>query len=148
MKEKGRDQITLETKVGVLDAFDGGSGMVTVDMGPVRTDWREIPLAEERDTLHLGFQVARQLTAEQRQARVADAVLLPIGVVGMSRAKQFGDLAVVLAASIDVADEQSDRRPSRLALEDAGENLHRIRLAPLTFRRSLAPDLSSRSAVR
>lgn len=59
MKEKGRDHIKLETKAGVLDAFDGGDGMVTVDMGPVRTDWREIPLSEERDTLHLGFQVAQ-----------------------------------------------------------------------------------------
>ena len=59
MREKGRDHVTLETKAGVLDAFDGGDGMITVDMGPVRTDWREIPLSEERDTLHLGFQVTR-----------------------------------------------------------------------------------------
>jgi diaminopimelate epimerase len=67
MKEKGRDQITLETKVGVLDAFEG----------PVRTDWREIPLAEERDTLHLGFQVARP--GDAGQVLMGDPVAVNVG---------------------------------------------------------------------
>ena len=58
MREKGEGRATIETLAGVLEAFDGGEGMITVDMGPVRTGWQEIPLAEERDTLHLEFEIA------------------------------------------------------------------------------------------
>jgi diaminopimelate epimerase len=58
MREKGEGRATLETKSGLLGVFDGGDGMITVDMGPVRTDWKEIPLSEERDTLHLDFEIA------------------------------------------------------------------------------------------
>ena len=36
----------------VRQYFDG---VVTVDMGRAKTDWRDIPLAEPRDTLHLAI---------------------------------------------------------------------------------------------
>jgi diaminopimelate epimerase len=55
MKERGADHIALETAAGILDCARGRDGRVTVDMGCARTDWREIPLAEARDTLHLGI---------------------------------------------------------------------------------------------
>ena len=58
MREKGEGHATIETLAGVLEVFDGGGGMITVDLGPVRTDWKDIPLTEERDTLHLDIQVA------------------------------------------------------------------------------------------
>ncbi len=52
MAEKGRD-ITIESVVGLLAAQDAGAGRVSVDMGPVGTAWRAVPLAQEQDTLHL-----------------------------------------------------------------------------------------------
>jgi diaminopimelate epimerase len=53
MKETGRDRVTIETVVGLLDAVWSGENLVSVDFGPARLGWREIPLAREMDTLHL-----------------------------------------------------------------------------------------------
>ncbi len=55
MKERGADHLALETAAGILDCARGSDGRVTVDMGRARTEWRDIPLAEARDTLHLGI---------------------------------------------------------------------------------------------
>ena len=52
-EESGADQAILETASGLLDAERRDGGLFAVDMGPARLDWREIPLAEARDTLHL-----------------------------------------------------------------------------------------------
>lgn len=48
-----RESVVIETKAGLLDAEDRGQGLVAVDMGPARLDWREIPVAEPVNTLHL-----------------------------------------------------------------------------------------------
>jgi diaminopimelate epimerase len=53
MKETGRDHVVIETVMGLLDAEAAGEGLVSVDMGQARLDWREIPLAKAMDTLHL-----------------------------------------------------------------------------------------------
>lgn len=55
MRETGRNHIVIETLVGLLDAeratsMRDGTPRVTVDMGPARLDWRDIPLAEAQDT--------------------------------------------------------------------------------------------------
>lgn len=55
MGETGRDEVVIETLAGHLPATAADSNEITVDMGPANLDWREIPLAEERDTLHLGI---------------------------------------------------------------------------------------------
>jgi diaminopimelate epimerase len=55
MAETGRDQVVIQTVAGLLDAEASPGGRVAVDMGPARLDWREIPLAEAKDTLHLGI---------------------------------------------------------------------------------------------
>lgn len=55
MGESGSDAAAIETVAGVLLARHVGGGMIEVDMGPVLTDWQDIPLAEARDTLHLGI---------------------------------------------------------------------------------------------
>ncbi len=55
MAETGRDEVTVETVAGLLRASAADGGRVAVDMGAVRTAWREIPLAGDRDTLHLGI---------------------------------------------------------------------------------------------
>ena len=64
MDELGTDAVDLDTAAGVLGASRDGSGMVTVDQGPARTDWRDIPLAREMDTLHMDMSAGgRAVTA-------------------------------------------------------------------------------------
>jgi diaminopimelate epimerase len=53
MAETGRDRCTVETRAGALPAVAARDGAIAVDMGAVRTAWREIPLARQMDTLHL-----------------------------------------------------------------------------------------------
>ena len=53
MREKGGTHAIVETAAGLLDAEATADGLVGVDMGPVSFDWRDIPLAEAADTLHL-----------------------------------------------------------------------------------------------
>ena len=52
--ETGKASATIETRAGVLTAEKAGEG-VTVDMGEPKWEWRDIPLAESRNTLHLGL---------------------------------------------------------------------------------------------
>ncbi len=53
MREKGRETAVIETAAGALDAVAAPEGRVTVDMGPARLGWREIPLARDCDTNHV-----------------------------------------------------------------------------------------------
>ena len=53
MAEAGRDSARLETAAGLLGARRAGPRAVTGDMGEPRFGWRDIPLAADRDTLHL-----------------------------------------------------------------------------------------------
>lgn len=55
MTETGRDRAVIQTVAGHLPARTAEAGRITVDMGPANLGWRDIPLAEERDTLHLGI---------------------------------------------------------------------------------------------
>ena len=56
MKERGADTVVIETVVGLLHAATGDNELITVDMGPVRLDWQDIPLAQSMDTLHMGIE--------------------------------------------------------------------------------------------
>ena len=51
--ESGRAHQVIRTISGDLPSEVLPDGRVTVDMGPARLDWREIPLARPMDTLHL-----------------------------------------------------------------------------------------------
>lgn len=53
MDEAGNAEIALETLGGALSARMGADGLVSVDMGPARLDWDEVPIGENLDTLHL-----------------------------------------------------------------------------------------------
>lgn len=53
MREKGDSHAIVETTAGLLDAEATGDGLIGVDMGRISFDWRDIPLAEAADTLHL-----------------------------------------------------------------------------------------------
>lgn len=53
LEESGSDEVVLATRGGRLQCRRAGRERVSVDMGRIGTDWREIPLAEPRDTRHL-----------------------------------------------------------------------------------------------
>ncbi len=55
MDETGNKHTIIETVAGLLDAEAGTDGMITVDMGLAHLDWRDIPLGQAIDTLHLGI---------------------------------------------------------------------------------------------
>jgi diaminopimelate epimerase len=56
--ETGRRAFVFETLGGILDAEEHEDGLVSVDMGMPRFDWRDIPLAEEfRDTRAIELQI-------------------------------------------------------------------------------------------
>lgn len=53
LKETGKNQIVIETISGLLECLRVDDKTITVDMGPARVKWEQIPLAYERDTLNL-----------------------------------------------------------------------------------------------
>ena len=55
MQASGKDEAVIETAGGRLLAQRAGERLVSVDMGPPRLDWREIPLSQEQDTAALGL---------------------------------------------------------------------------------------------
>src|SRR5690606_18087413 len=69
-------------------------------------------------------------------AVIADAVLLVVGVVGVSRPELVLDVPVVLRALVDIVDDERDRRARRdlapiLAGENARQDLDLVRLPAL-----------------
>jgi diaminopimelate epimerase len=57
LDERGLSRVKLSTKGGLLVCSDAGKGLVTVDMGPPRLDWRQVPLAGEVDTANFPLDV-------------------------------------------------------------------------------------------
>lgn len=57
MEETGRQDVVIQTGAGLLETSDAGPGRVSVDMGPVSTNWQDIPLARECDTMNLPVDV-------------------------------------------------------------------------------------------
>ena len=56
--ERRTDHVTVQTIAGLLESQHTGTGgngqpVISVDMGPARLDWREIPVARACDTNHL-----------------------------------------------------------------------------------------------
>jgi diaminopimelate epimerase len=58
-KETAKDALTFETPAGLVNCWKGAAPLTsTVDMGPPRFGWRDIPLAEEfRDTRAIELQI-------------------------------------------------------------------------------------------
>lgn len=57
-KQSGKRDLTFETMAGILSCWKSDDGQYTVDMGPPRFKWNEIPLAEEfRDTRAIELQI-------------------------------------------------------------------------------------------
>jgi diaminopimelate epimerase len=53
MDETKKSSVTISTNAGLLRCYDAGGGMVTVDMGLPRFNWRDIPLSQSQDALRL-----------------------------------------------------------------------------------------------
>ena len=53
LEESKGDQVVIETLAGLIDCRRTGDLEVSCTMGRVRTDWQDIPLAEEKDTGHI-----------------------------------------------------------------------------------------------
>lgn len=53
MRRTGKSAMTIRTERGLLAARDAGDGLTSVNMGQPQTDWRDIPLAQEVNTLML-----------------------------------------------------------------------------------------------
>ncbi len=56
MEEKGADHATIETNAGLISCERMGDRQVRLDMGMPKTEWQHIPLAESRNTTHLGIE--------------------------------------------------------------------------------------------
>ena len=81
MAEKGQDHVVIETVVGLLDAESAAGGRIAVDMGPAQLDWRDIPIAEAIDTLHLGIALG-QLCNPHAIFFVPDADAVDLAALG------------------------------------------------------------------
>lgn len=57
MAETGGTSANVQTGAGVLATVAADGGRVSVDMGPVNTDWQAIPLGEECDTANLPIEI-------------------------------------------------------------------------------------------
>ena len=57
MTEQGHDHTSFATAAGILEAERGENGLISVDMGPVHLDWRDIPLKEAVDTKEMKLSV-------------------------------------------------------------------------------------------
>jgi diaminopimelate epimerase len=56
LEEQANDEVMLETRAGVLECRRIAHQRVSTGMGRISMDWRDIPLAEKRDTCHLDLQ--------------------------------------------------------------------------------------------
>ncbi|MDB5515261.1 MAG: diaminopimelate epimerase [Tardiphaga sp.] len=58
-ESNGKTALTFETRAGLLNCWQGPApGLYTVDMGPPKFGWQDIPLAEEfRDTRSIELQI-------------------------------------------------------------------------------------------
>jgi diaminopimelate epimerase len=85
MDESGAAAISLDSANGHLTAERLSDGRIRVDMGPARTGWRDIPLAEEADTTTLplsGNPGAVSMGNPHCVFFVADAEAVPLAEVG------------------------------------------------------------------
>jgi diaminopimelate epimerase len=58
MQELGRNDVAIETRAGSLEAWATLDGLVSIDMGPARLGWQDVPLASDMDTLNVPTGIA------------------------------------------------------------------------------------------
>jgi diaminopimelate epimerase len=57
LDERGLARVKLSTKGGMLTCSDAGKGLVMLDMGPPKLEWRQVPLASEVDTANFPLDI-------------------------------------------------------------------------------------------
>jgi diaminopimelate epimerase len=109
MAETGGDRVVVETNAGLLEARPESGGRVSVDMGPARLDWREIPLASAQDTLHvdlalgsLADPVCTNMGNPHATFFVADAMSIDLAALGplLEHHKLFPERANIGVAQV------------------------------------------------
>ena len=118
MHETARESLEINTDGGVLKAWHGENGLVSVDMGPVQMGWEDVPLAREMDT------VAVELAAAPGPA-VCHSMGNPHAVVFVD------DVEEVDLEQIGPAIEHDDLFPERVNLSivhQQEEGLFRVRV--------------------
>ncbi len=109
MGEKQSRHAIIETVAGLLDAEAGENGMVSVDMGRIRFDWRDIPLSKAVDTKHLDVEagplkdpVAVNIGNPHAVFFVDDAEAAPLDIYGpiVERHGLFPEFTNVEAAQV------------------------------------------------
>ena len=109
MGEKQSRHAIIETVAGLLDAESADNGMVSVDMGRIRFDWRDIPLSKAMDTKHLDLEAgplkdpaAVNIGNPHAVFFVDDAEAVPLDIYGpvVERNALFPEFANVEAAQI------------------------------------------------
>lgn len=113
MGEKNEPHAIIETVAGLLDAEAAENGMVSVDMGRIRFDWRDIPLSKAVDTLHLDVEagplrdpVAVNIGNPHAVFFVDDAEAVPLDIFGpvIERHALFPEFTNVEAAQVVARD--------------------------------------------
>ncbi len=125
MTESRASHLVIETKAGSLPATRAAKDQVTVDMGPALTDWRDIPVAQECDTLHMPLHqgilrdpVGTSIGNPHATFFVANAEEIPLGDLGPLLEK---DAFFPVRANIGVASlEGKDRLRLRVWERGAG----------------------------
>jgi diaminopimelate epimerase len=85
MRETGGRAVIIRTISGDLPATRGPDGLIQVDMGPVRLDWADIPLAQPMDTLRLPLQgepAAASMGNPHATLFVTDLATTPVTEIG------------------------------------------------------------------
>lgn len=109
MAETGRGEALIETNAGLMEARNADGGMIRIDMGRPRLDWRDIPLSRACDTLHLPINVGPLIDPAGVNMGnphavffVADAKAAPLDIYGpeIERHALFPQFANVGAAQV------------------------------------------------
>jgi diaminopimelate epimerase len=113
MREKRSRHAIIETVAGLLDAESADDGKVSVDMGRISFDWRDIPLSDAADTLHLDIEagplrdgVAVNIGNPHAVFFVDDCEAVPLEIFGpiVERDRLFPERTNVEAAQIVSSD--------------------------------------------
>jgi len=127
-RETGKAKVRIETVAGLLDAEALPDGRVAVDMGPVRTGWREIPLSRPMNTEHveltlgpLSAPVCTNLGNPHATFFVADVDAVDLAALGpeLERNQVFPQRANIGVATV------RDRRNIRLRVWERGAGITR-----------------------
>ncbi len=92
MEAAGRDTASLDTAAGLLEVSRADGGLITVDMGPPGTGWRDIPLAREMDTRELDLEIEPGLAAPAAVSMGNPHVVFFVGDAEAAPAARVGPL--------------------------------------------------------